>query len=76
MPSLLCACLAATDHPRELGTHQVLGSLCLWGVVSATGLVPLIIACFTRELWWRWWPVPRRWGGPPGGLCPRDQWAG
>ena len=26
VPSLLCACVA-TDHPRQMGTHQVLGSL-------------------------------------------------
>ena len=58
MRSLLCACLVATDHLRELGTHQVLGSRCLWAVVTATGLVPLTMVGFTRELRWCWWPVP------------------
>ena len=42
VPSLLCACLVATDHPRELGAHHVLGSLYLWAVVTATWLVPFV----------------------------------
>ena len=70
VPSLLCTGLVATDHPRELGTHQVLGSLSLWAVVTATGLVPLTTVGSSRGLWWCWWPVLRWWCGPPGGRCP------
>ena len=41
VPSLLCAGLVATDHPRELGTHS------RWAVVAATGRVPLTIMVLT-----------------------------
>ena len=50
VPSLLCAGMVATDHPRELGTHQW-WVFCLWAVVTATGLVPLTIVGLTRGLW-------------------------
>ena len=61
VPSLLCACLVATDPPPGVGYPLVLGFLCLWAVLTATGLVPLTTVGFTRELWWCWWPVPRWW---------------
>ena len=48
--------------------------LCLWAVVTATGLVPFAMVGFTRELWWCQWPVHRWWRGPPCGLCPCCQW--
>ena len=52
VPSLLCAGLLANQP--VLGTHQVLVFLCLWAVVKATFVDH---RGFTRELWWRWWPV-------------------
>ena len=55
-------------------THLLLGLLCLWAVVTVTGLAPLTMVNFTREPWWCWWPVHRWYGGPPGGLCPCYQW--
>ena len=48
--ALPAVCWLGTDHPRELGIHQVLGSHCLWVVVTATGLVPLTTVVLTREL--------------------------
>ena len=43
-------------------------------LVTFTGLAPLTTVDFHRGLRWCWWPAPRRWGGPPGGLCPCCQW--
>ena len=44
-------------------THQLLGFLCLWAVVTVTGLAPLTMVDFNRGLWWCWWAVHRWWSG-------------
>ena len=46
-PCCVLAWLPQTTH--ELGTHQVLGSLCLWAFVTNTGLVPLTMVGFPLE---------------------------
>ena len=60
VPSRLCACLVATDHP------PVLGCLCLWAAVAATGLPQwvVLVACTPLVGWSLWW------------LCPCYQWIG
>ena len=39
-------------------SHLLLGFLCLWAVVTVTGLAPLTMVDFNCGLWRCWWHVP------------------
>ena len=58
--ALPAVCLLGCHRPPTcVGYPPVVGFflLCLWAVVTATGLVPLTTVGFTRELWWCWWTL-------------------